>query len=252
MSSISEELKESEYYKLAEENVKIKDIFYKIVQLNFDNVARVEAMISTDSDYKHVEDDGPKGKYIGSSRFWINEFKKLINNKTSKYTRNEIIKKMVIAIDNENSTHLNSDKVGREKVSNRICKKTNDELILMLKNDNGKYELIDYIQTPEKGSKERWHFSFATKFCHYLSLILFDDEKYKDNYSIYDNVLKKSLPLYVKKYLNEDVSEDVFAKKYDVYINYIDRIRKAAAIEYGKEISRNGFDHLLWYYHKGR
>ena len=35
---------------------------------------------------------------------------------------------------------------------------------------------------------------------------------------------------------------------YKDYRLAVDSIRKASGIE----ISRNGFDHLLWYYHKGR
>ena len=36
------------------------------------------------------------------------------------------------------------------------------------------------------------------------------------------------------------------------FIEYIDNIRNKAEKLYGKKISRNGFDHLLWYYHKGQ
>ena len=37
-----------------------------------------------------------------------------------------------------------------------------------------------------------------------------------------------------------------------IMIEYIDSIRNKAEELYGKKISRNGFDRLLWYYHKGR
>ena len=44
------------------------------------------------------------------------------------------------------------------------------------------------------------------------------------------------------------------AKKFS-YIEYcelIDEIRKKSSEMTGETISRNGFDHLLWYYYKGR
>ena len=49
-------------------------------------------------------------------------FNELINNKdisSENYTYEEIIEGIIIAVDNENSTHLNSDKLGRKTVKNR-------------------------------------------------------------------------------------------------------------------------------------
>ena len=56
---------------------------------------------------------------------------------------------------------------------------------------------------------------------------------------------------YIKRYLNLDIEEGSFENDYKKYIGYIDSIRNKAEELYGKKISRNGFDHLLWYYHKG-
>ena len=60
-----------------------------------------------------------------------------------------------------------------------------------------------------------------------------------------EEILKTVLPLYLGYYK--------IAQKYDLsdykdYRQAVDSIREASGIE----ISRNGFDHLLWYYHKGR
>ena len=44
------------------------------------------------------------------------------------------------------------------------------------------------------------------------------------------------------------IEEDYDLNEYGDYRKAIDAIRTAS----GVEISRNGFDHLLWYYHKGR
>ena len=45
-------------------------------------------------------------------------------------------------------------------------------------------------------------------------------------------------------------TEDYFAdyKNYEEYMKVIDELRT----KHGENISRNGFDHLLWSYHKGR
>lgn len=141
--------------------------------------------------------------------------------------------------------------MGRIAVRDRILSLSRLELKKLLKDEAKEYKLLNYIQTPQyKGEKN--HFSFATKFCHYVSLIMFEGTEFEDNYSIYDNVLKKSLCKYIKRYLILDIEEDLFKNDYKKYIGYIDSIRNKVEALYGKKISRNGFDHLLWYYHKGR
>ena len=231
----------------------------EIVKLSFDNVARVEAMIRTDSDYKDslnknsglVIDRKGNIKHIGSSSYWLEQLKKLINNDKIVYSYEQIINNIIKAIDNENSTHLNSDNIGRESVKKRILNISINDLVNYLKYPGNEYKLISIIQTPQvEGEKN--HLSFATKFCHYCSISLFKGEKYEDNYSIYDNVIKTSLPLYIKRYLNIDVDVKEYDNDYLKYISYIDMIRKQASKEYDKIISRNGFDHLIWYYHKGK
>lgn len=75
---------------------------------------------------------------------------------------------------------------------------------------------------------------------------MFEGEKEQDNYSIYDSVLKNVLPTYAEYYsinINKNDLED-----YITYSDIIERILKKT----GNKISKNGFDHLLWYYHKGR
>lgn len=263
MSLIEEEKINSEKYKLLEEIIEYNNSKIKIVKLTSDNVSRVEAMISTNSDYKQIETskdgivykkDGTV-KYIGSSRFWILQLKEIIDTNlkySSKgFSYEDIMKNIIIAVDNENSTHLNSDKVGREVVQKRILSLERSEFKKLLKDEKKEYKLLNYIQKSQKKG-EKNHFSFATKFCHYVSLIIFEGTEFEDNYSIYDNVLKKSLCKYIKRYLHLDVNEKSFENDYKKYIEYIDNIRNKAEEIYGKKISRHGFDHLLWYYHKGR
>lgn len=87
--------------------------------------------------------------------------------------------------------------------------------------------------------------SFASKFCHYASFFLFENDELRDNYSIYDNVIASVFPYYMEMY-GVDNSEPL--TDYSVYRKVIDSIRGKTK----DKISRNGFDHLLWYYHKGR
>lgn len=93
--------------------------------------------------------------------------------------------------------------------------------------------------------RARTNLSFASKFCHYACFYLFENTEYQDNYSIYDNILRTVLPMYLV-YFN--ITERYDLRDYKQYRNAVDMIRNAA----DEKISRNGFDHLLWYYHKGR
>lgn len=259
----NEMLAAKEYELKTEEIIYEKNKKVRIVKLTSDNVAGVEAMISTDSDYKNswnderkiIYDRNGKIKYIGSSHYWINQLKEIIDTDREKskegFTYEEIISNIIISIDNENSTHLNSDNLGRIAVREKILNIKRTKLKEYLKNCNNKYELIDIIQTPTK-ENEKNHLSFATKFCHYTCLCLFKETEFEDTYSIYDNVLKVALPKYIKRYLGIDIKKEEYENKYNQYVKYIDAIRDEAEREYGKRISRNGFDHLLWYYHKGR
>lgn len=263
MNLIKYEQENALKYKLKEDIVNYKNQDKTIVELTSDNVSKVEAMIATDSDYKETElgrlgllykKDGSI-KYVGSSKYWFNQLRELVfsNAKitSSGYKYEKIIEYIVIAIDNENSTHLNSDKVGRRTTTERLLKLSKEKLVKLLKNENKKYELIQLLQTPTE-KNEKNHFSFATKFCHYASLNLFENTEFEDSYSIYDMVLKNSLPLYIKKYLEKDADTKEYENDYLKYISYIDEIREKAKEKYGMKISRNGFDHLIWYYHKGK
>ena len=145
MNLIENEKKNSEKYKLLEEVIEYKNQKVKIVKLTSDNVSKVEAMISTDSDYKKTEigEDGivykQDGtiKYIGSSKYWILQLKEIIDNNilySSKgFSYEDIIGNIIIAVDNENSTHLNSDKIGRIAVKNRILSLSRKEFKQLLK-----------------------------------------------------------------------------------------------------------------------
>lgn len=251
MNKISEEKQESLKFMLS-------DIEYagkKLVELTPRNVALIEAMIANDSNYLKGMDKNnkPKGKYRGSNSFWFNELKSiLVNKKTSSYSYKDIIFNAVCAVDSENSTHLNADGVGRDEITKRILNIEPSKLIAYLKEpEKTDFEIIDIISEithpKDKKKKARINTSFASKFCHYACFYLFEGTKYQDNFSIYDNILKESIPNYAKMYGIKCVKKHL-DKNYKLYKQIIDNIIEKS----GNKISRNGFDHLLWYYFKGR
>lgn len=247
-------------------DVSNKDTKITLVDLTLDNVAKVEAMIRNDSSYVKSFDvnAGPiknkdgKDVYSGSTAYWMTKLKSIIEGKENNLTYDVIIPKVVRSIDRENNTHLNSDGCGIEEISKRIIDLGKDKLIDSLK--EGNLEVFKKIQEKthpkdnvHKNYKGRENTSFASKFCHYACFYLFGNSKEQDNYSIYDNVVVSVLPYYIKKYEVEFNGTLKDLKDYRVYRDVINSIReKAASTTNTTPISRNGFDHLLWYYHKGR
>ena len=226
---------------------------HTLAKLTKQNVAIVEAMIMNDSDYikSSKKDAGPdnKSNYKGSAAFWFTKLKEMISDKTAEgYSYYKTIKRTIEAVDRENSTHLNADRCGREEIARRIYNFGKDKLIECLKNpEHGDLELFHAIEKKTSAEvRARYNPSFASKFCHYACFYLFEGTEYQDNYSIYDSILRKNLPMYLEYYGIDKKKYDL--SKYEEYRKAIDEIRYSA----DELISRNGFDHLIWYYHKGR
>lgn len=259
----------------------------KLLELNKYNAELVEYMIRNNSSYvkSFNKDSAPDKKkdgelnekgYSGSSAYWLTKFKEKLEKNDSEYDYETIIKYSVIAIDSENSTHLNSDGCGREEISNRISLEIKTEdFKKLLQNDNKKYDLLKTISeetNPEKYKtkdedekklhKPRENFSFATKFCHYASYYLFEgNEQYQYGYSIYDGVMSEAVGAYAKhfgvpyrKFNKKDnsgsESGENLVQFYKDYQNTIDKILKENVKKTGNKINRREFDHLLWYYYK--
>ena len=252
MNTIQKELKRAEEKKFEEE------IFGEetIVKLTPNNVAIVEAMLCYDSAYNRsvLVDAKPRYSnnkliYGGSTAYWMTVLKEIlvdgVENKI--YSYESIIENAVAAIDRENNTHLNADKCGRAEIKQRICEFDRVELIKCLKNPNYKdLKLIEELSRKTSALRRaRNNLSFASKFCHYACYYFFPETDNQDNYPIYDSVIKKVLPIYLKRY---NINYTYKLDNYKYYCDAIERIRKASDIE----ISRNGLDHLLWYYYKGR
>ena len=259
----------------------------ELVAITQRNVAIVEAMIRNDSAYirsnqpkakiiykevrgkqrsslsatdwrERVLNDAPFIKYGGSTAYWMEKLKRYLLDGTSdeKYSYEEIIFYAISAIDRENSTHLNADGVGRMEITERILEIPPQELTNYLK-EPAKYDynLIKIIskrtRPQSSGKKPRVNYSFATKFCHYACFYLFNGYSEQDNFSIFDSVMEKALIKYIKRYKLNYTKSDF--KKYPLFLNAISEvISKSIATGEGTSVSRNGLDHLLWYYYKGR
>lgn len=283
---------------LKEEQERAKDyaletINEKLVKLNLENVAKIEAILKIDSNYKNAgnanveistkfnefikkEDEftPPKGANGGSSTYWINKLVDMINNNqeesTDGYSRYQVVKGIVCMIDKENSTHLNStkksngeekyEKKGRKNVTEKINGMVNKEELKRLLEDprSSNYKIINDIAQRNNDSDEKTYYSFATKFCHYVCMHMFKGTEKEDNFASFDKYVSKNLHEYYAYYVGKKIEKiqrpkDNFGEEYKKYIDIIDEIREAAHVKEGDKdkISRNGMDHLLWYFHKG-
>ena len=223
-----------------------------LVILSTENVAKVEAMIKTDSAYSsHSDESNDKSSASLFEKLKSEIFNAPLSSKLEK-TSKATIYNIVCTLDLENGTRLSTDGVGREEISDRVSSLAIEDFINYLKNPE-KLELFDLISKKTtyknaKNQKHRTNQSFASKFCHYACFYLFEGLPEQDNYSIYDNVLKKVLPKYMQKYNICFSNKNENLNDYRVYRKIVDEIISKSK----SNISRNGFDHLLWYYHKGK
>lgn len=223
----------------------------KLVELTRENVAKVEAMIRTDSNYRIDMDDEKK------SPFWIKRMGDFLTGKSRDYQFKVIIDKVVELLDNENSTHLNADKAGRDFMKEKITGCIEDGTLLKYLRERD-FNLIDILsERTKQGKGGRRNISFASKFCHFSCFYIFGGEDAQDNFSIYDGVVARALPAYLDYYKEnlldkkrdlKTIKKKIKDKSYKEYSDAIDDIIEAS----GSKISRNGFDHLIWYYFKGK
>ena len=173
-----------------------------LVRLTANNVARAEAMFHTDSAYA----DSSNPNIDTSSAHTIMELKPyLFEGKSNRAEYERLIRTIVERLDNENSTHLNSDCVGREEIPKRIASIQKRKLIEYLRYpEETDFKLLKIISEKTEPKDRKHHgkrnLSFASKFCHYMCLFLFEGEPEQDNYPIYDSVIKNNLNKYVEYY----------------------------------------------------
>lgn len=85
----------------------------------------------------------------------------------------------------------------------------------------------------------------AQEIVRYLAF--FKGEEAQDNYPVYDNIVKGALPKYIA-YFGLNRRSQAALSDYRAYRECV-----AEIIAHAEEpISRNGFDHLVWHYFKGR
>lgn len=220
----------------------------ELVELSRRNVAKVEAIIQNDSAYIKSSDEDCQGL----TAYCMKQLRAILMGGDSfEGDYKKVIYEAVLAVDRDNSTHLNADGVGRTEMTDRLCGISKESLIEYLrKPKDTKYHLIEVLSAPthpkDAKHKPRSNLSFASKFCHYACFYLFEGEEAQDNYSIYDNDVRKALPKYCEYYHVPKLR--LCDSDYAKYQETIDAIIKAS----GGHVSRNGFDHLLWYYFKGR
>lgn len=242
---IEKEIESSKKYNLSTWTIEYKGSSIKIARISKPNIALVEAFIHNDSDYYVKKNPTP-----WDSEYWFAKLKEILLNgeRVSKKEYQDIISNAVKRVDITNSTHLNGDNAGWTEIPERISKIPKKTLVKYLKDPKGTdYKLYEIIKAKTSAPKRaRENASFASKFCAEACLNLFKGTKYEDNYSKFDNVVKKALPYYAQ-YYNIDIAK-LDLNIYQDYQLLIDKIRNKSTVK----ISRYAFDHLLWYYFKAR
>ena len=220
------------------------------------NVAKVEAMIRADSKYA-PSDEYDNSEYLP---YWMRELGRhlgCIKDGKPVEKFGEVVENVVQKLNKENSTFLNFDKGNGETAVDvmvrRITEKVNQKKLVDELRDRTLGELITHLAKPTELKGKR-HISFASKFCHYACFYIFEGKDEQDNFSIYDSVVAKVLPYYLEYWKIKDVDQkklkfkDKNFEDYREYCKAIDKIIKKSR----SQISRNGFDHLLWYYFKDK
>lgn len=226
-----------------------------VVIINTKNVSKVLAMISTDSAYRKAMDKSAEGtnSFNGSSAYW---FDRIIQNSNNCSSIRDAIYHAIIAIDNENSTHLNAVK-NKGGVSDDIRRLMADRI----KESQVIETLIKYLKNPDSVQPEnvfesiaceikgRTNPSFASKFCHFFAKAVCEES---DEFPIYDSVLFRVLPRYAVLYSIPEPALLGFNKGCNLQESYKAYIELVSALSERSFVSKTGLDQLLWYYYKGR
>lgn len=168
--------------------------------LTEDNVARTRFLLQNDSSYraKSSEETPQTVEDFCEAypHFWD-------TGSADGKSPEDLTEQLVEIIDRMNSTHQASEgsgggNNGRLITAKRICeiKDLGDRL------KRSDPALVDEIA---KSIPNRYTFSFATKFCTYVSLALFPEEAKSNGYSKYDLIIRQVLPYYAVVYLGDDI-----------------------------------------------
>lgn len=214
-----------------------------LVVISPDNVARVEAMIAENSRYNSSLNSNDTSSSKASLAILKRELNTLPNPEF------QTVYNAMRAINRENSTRLSESEL--KELAKRLCTLSSSDILEYLEkptfklgSEGEKYCLVSYLKrktTPNGNRKGRENYSFATKFCHYACINFFQGKTEADNFPIIDNVVKAVFPKYAKNIVERIVFDD-----YETFVRHIDKV----LAHYYNCISRNGFDHLMWYANK--
>lgn len=165
-------------------------------------------------------------------------------NQYPQNTSREIVAMKIGLIDVTNSTNISRDKSKisvPELVDTLLGIKRLDERIAA-----GDISLVQEIAVETKNKYDINLFSFASKFCCYHNIYIYDG----DAYSIYDTVLHDNIPMYALGVSKRQLNICRESCDYKRYVDIIDGILDANQIT--TENRRRKFDNLVWYYNRKR
>ncbi|MEE8717352.1 MAG: hypothetical protein SOI24_09990 [Coriobacteriales bacterium] len=217
------------------------------------NMDLIHALLRYDSAYSAAFDTEDDDSYAG----WL--------HRHGVPTKFDDVERIINQIDAANSTHLASQGrtkggKGRELTAGVICGIKN----LKERLSEGDDSLVDEIA--KGGGKNKYNFSFASKFCAYVCLFARDIGQ--DKYCIYDNVVSQVLPYYAYLYADEKTVQKYSHPKRGKVSTVVDRLTRQqhdytsyrklvdaviAGINQqgmGPSITYADFDQLVWYYFK--
>ena len=237
------------------------DVFSNgFVKITKENVQKAKEIIESDpfykKAYKSVEDSSTK-----SFCDYKEEYKK--------DKKAPISLKLLEQINTENSTRVKNDYLKEVVLKNLNYLGSNLEQ--KLKNQD--YSIIPDIYTIKDESKtketQKTLLSYASKFCHFYCLHMFDDTTIADSFPIIDSILRKVIPIYdylyndkeyrcydeykknssLYKYRNaeyKDIKPSVL-EYYKIYVNALSCISENCQ----KQVTVTEIEQLLWWFYRG-
>lgn len=222
---------------------------------------------------KKLQENDSELKFIYPSFYYI--FALMLEKKTNNLIQElyqYYIEAILRKINAENHTHTSNSDI--TAITQNICKDfpNIDELLEALiepLKDDCQYQLIRCIASEVN---KRHNFSLATKFCHYLNFYIYFETGHADLYSIYDGVVNDNLHLYYNYYVlkeEKNLNQPIINYKYKYKSNDLKKLSNLAALDFLIDIyktyqniiakiiqecglSRNGFDHIVWYTNKSK
>ena len=166
---------------------------------------------------------------------------RLIEDVLKKYPNNKTIEDVackIAVIDFTNSTNLRQNKINLYTLAKIITSIDFDARVA-----KGDVSLVSNIIEDKECPVKLY--SFASKYCCYHNTFLYN----RDDYSIYDSVVKKHLPEYATEKLPASKWRKNF--NYETFNQYIGDLLDEYGITAATEPQRRRlFDHYVWYKNK--